>query len=78
MSYFCYLKYALSGILSFIGIKMCVNEFTSSCGYDFQISNIASLGVIVVLIAISIVASMAVMKNKEEEEDEEEIGQDGQ
>lgn len=65
MSYFYYLKYALSGILSFIGIKMCLNEFTSSFGYDFQISNLASLGVIVALITISIVASVTLRKDKE-------------
>ena len=58
MSYFCYLKYALAGILSFIGLKMCVNEFSNMFGYDFHISNFVSLGIIVSLLTISIVLSI--------------------
>lgn len=65
MSYFRYLKYALSGILSFIGIKMCVNEFMSSCNYNFHISNLISLGVIVGLLTISILASVILKKKNE-------------
>ena len=65
MSYFHFLKYALSGILSFIGIKMCINEFMFHMGYDFHISNMASLGVIVCLLTISILLSVAVKKNDE-------------
>jgi len=55
---FKYLKYALSGILTFIGIKMCVNEFTGDFGYDFYITNFASLGVIITFLTISILASI--------------------
>lgn len=62
MQYFRYLKYALAFILSFIGIKMCVNEFTHSMDYSFHISNFVSLGVIVSALTISIVASIAVQK----------------
>ncbi len=60
MEYFHYLKYALSGILTFIGIKMCVNEFSHEFGYDFHISNFASLSVIVAFLTISILLSIAV------------------
>lgn len=62
MDYFHYLKYALSGILTFIGIKMCVNEFTNELGYSFHISNFASLGVIISFLTISILLSIAVKK----------------
>ncbi len=62
MKYFYYLKYALAGILSFIGFKMCFNEFCGQMGYDLEISNMASLGVIVMLLTISIVASLLVNK----------------
>src|ERR1035437_1583557 len=65
MSYFHFLKYALSGILTFIGIKMCANEFASQAGYEFHISNLASLGVIVTLRTVSILLSIAV-KNRDE------------
>ncbi len=65
MGYFHYLKYALSGILSFIGVKMCLNELSSELGYSFHISNLASLGVIVSLLTISILLSVAVKKNDE-------------
>ena len=65
MSYFHFLKYALSGILTFIGIKMCANEFASQAGYEFHISNLASLGVIVTLLTVSILLSIAV-KNRDE------------
>lgn len=66
MSYFYYLKYALSGILTFIGIKMCVNEFSSELGYYFQISNLTSLAVIVSFLTVSILLSVAV-KNKKDQ-----------
>ena len=65
MAYFHYLKYALSGILTFIGVKMCLNEFASEQGYNFHISNLASLGVIISLLTISILFSIAVKKNDE-------------
>lgn len=67
MAYFHYLKYALSGILSFIGVKMCWNEFASELGYSFHISNLVSLGVIVSLLTISILLSVAFKKNNERE-----------
>ena len=58
MAYFYYLKYALAGILSFIGLKMCINEFSNMFGYDFHISNYVSLGIIISLLTISIVFSV--------------------
>lgn len=70
MDYFHYLKYALAIILSFIGIKMCVNEFfhhfAEQVGFDFYISNFVSLAVILGLLAFSIIASIAFKKKKEE------------
>ncbi len=62
MQYFRYLKFALAFILSFIGIKMCVNELMHSLNYDFHITNLFSLGVIVSALTISIIASIAVEK----------------
>ena len=62
MKYFFYLKYALAGILSFIGFKMCFNEFCTQMGYGLEISNMASLGVIVSLLTISIIASLILNK----------------
>ena len=68
MGYFHYLKYALAGILTFIGVKMCVNEFSHSYGDQFgfhvHISNFLSLGVIVSLLTISIIASVIVQKKQ--------------
>ena len=58
MQYFYYLKFALAGILSFIGLKMCVNEFCTMFGYDFHISNYVSLGIIIFLLTISIMLSV--------------------
>ena len=58
MSYFFYLKYALAGILSFIGLKMCINEFCAMYDYEFHISNYVSLGIIVSLLTISIIFSV--------------------
>lgn len=66
MSYFHYLKFALAGILSFIGIKMCFNEITASCGSDLHISNFISLGVIVTFLSVSIVASVLFKKKGEQ------------
>ncbi|MDR0232282.1 MAG: TerC family protein [Dysgonamonadaceae bacterium] len=65
MQYFYYLKYALAGILSFIGIKMCINELSHEFGYAFHISNYVSLGVILGLLSISIIFSIIVKKRKE-------------
>jgi len=65
MEYFHYLKYALSGILTFIGIKMCLNELSSELGYSFHISNFTSLGVIISLLTASILLSIVVKKRQE-------------
>jgi len=65
MDYFHYLKYALAGILTFIGIKMCLNEFCSEFGYSFHIGNFLSLGVIVTFLASSIILSIVVKKKTE-------------
>jgi tellurite resistance protein TerC len=64
MDYFHYLKYALAGILSFIGVKMCINEFSTEFGYSFHISNFASLAVIIGLLTISILVSILVKKHR--------------
>lgn len=58
MGLFRYLKFALAFILSFIGIKMCVNELAKEMNYDFHISNFVSLGVIIGALTISIIASL--------------------
>lgn len=60
MEYFQYLKYALAGILSFIGIKMIVNELMPVLGYSFHISNLVSLGIIIGFLTISILLSVYV------------------
>lgn len=65
MGYFHYLKYALAGILSFIGLKMCINEFCTHFGYDFHISNYASLGIIISLLTVSVLLSVAVKKKQQ-------------
>ncbi|MDR2775287.1 MAG: TerC family protein [Tannerella sp.] len=65
MKYFYYLKYALAGILSFIGVKMCINEFSSMFEYDFHISNYVSLGIIVFLLTVSIILSLTFGKKKQ-------------
>jgi len=54
MQYFRYLKNALAGILTFIGIKMCINELASELHWNFRITNYVSLSVIVSLLLISI------------------------
>lgn len=65
MDYFHYLKYALAGILTFIGIKMCVNELAAELGYSFHISNFVSLGIILASLTLSIILSVIVKKKKE-------------
>ena len=65
MGYFQFLKYALSGILTFIGLKMCINELAAELGYNFHISNVTSLAVIVSLLTFSILLSVVVKKNAE-------------
>lgn len=64
MDYFHYLKYALAGILTFIGIKMCVNELAAELNYSFHISNFVSLGIILASLTLSIVLSVIVKKKK--------------
>lgn len=71
MSYFYYLKYALAGILFFIGVKMCLNELASEIGWNFHISNYVSLGIIVTLLSTSILASVLLKKRTESSEAEE-------
>lgn len=66
MTYFSYLKYALAGILTFIGLKMTINELASELGYGFHISNFASLGVIVTFLTVSIIFSVIMNKKKEQ------------
>ena len=68
MQYFYYLKYALAGILSFIGLKMCINEFSLMAGYDFHISNFVSLGVIIGLLTLSILLSLLLKKKPIDDE----------
>ncbi|MDR0766641.1 MAG: TerC family protein [Odoribacteraceae bacterium] len=58
MRYFHYLNHALAGILSFIGLKMCVNELSRDLSLSFHVSNLASLAVIVTLLAAAIIASI--------------------
>jgi tellurite resistance protein TerC len=64
MGYFRYLKYGLAYILSFIGLKMCINELCKEMDWNFSISNFASLGVIVFVLTIAIIAS--VIKTKQD------------
>lgn len=64
MGYFHYLKYALAGILSFIGLKMCINEFSNMFGYDFHISNYVSLAIIITALAVSVILSLASKKKE--------------
>jgi tellurite resistance protein TerC len=58
MDYFAYLKYALAAILSFIGIKMCINELARDLDWHFHIGNFTSLGVIIGLLTVSITYSI--------------------
>lgn len=67
MKYFYYLKYALAIILSFIGIKMCINELHAEFDYLFKISNWVSLAVIIGTLAVSIFFSMIAKKRREAE-----------
>ena len=65
MGYFQYLKYALAGILSFIGVKMCVNELCHALEMNLKISNYTSLSVIIGLLIIAIIASIVSKKKRE-------------
>ncbi|SOB44591.1 conserved membrane hypothetical protein [Weissella viridescens] len=64
---FRYIKYALAGILAFIGVKMIVNEVSKMMESSFQISNVLSLAVIVGSLAIAIVASIIVSRREEKQ-----------
>ncbi len=54
---FRYLKYGLSIILVYIGIKMLISEF-------FKIPTLVSLGVLVFILTISVLASVFIKKNE--------------
>lgn len=58
MDYFHYLKYALAAILTFIGVKMSVNELARDMESHFHIGNFTSLGVIIGLLTVSIAYSI--------------------
>ncbi len=62
---FRYIKYGIAGILTFIGLKMVLNEVGKMFGLPLEISNLTSLGVIVGLLIISIGASVIVSRNEE-------------
>ena len=62
MGYFRYLKYGLSFILAFIGLKMCINELSAEMDWHFHISIFASLSVIITILAASIVTSVIKIK----------------
>ncbi|NLK25728.1 MAG: TerC family protein [Euryarchaeota archaeon] len=51
MGAFCYLKYGLAGILSFVGIKMLTAEI-------FHIPVLMSLAIIIAILAVTIIASL--------------------
>lgn len=64
MDYFHYLKYALAAILSFIGVKMSVNELARDMDWHFHIGNFTSLGVIIGLLTVSITYSIYKKKSQ--------------
>jgi tellurite resistance protein TerC len=64
MGYFRYLKFGLSFILFFIGLKMCINELCKEMDWHFHITNFASLGVIVGILTLAVIAS--VVKTRQE------------
>jgi len=64
MQYFKYLKYALAFILSFIGLKMSINELSHQFDYGVNISTFVSLGVIIVALTVSILVSVIEEKKK--------------
>ncbi len=59
VQYFRYLKYGLSAILIFVGAKMIISSF-----YEFPI--ILSLGIIVGLLIISVIASLVIKEQPED------------
>lgn len=58
MDYFHYLKYALAAILTFIGVKMSLNELARDLNWHIHIGNFTSLGVIIGLLTVSIAYSI--------------------
>ena len=63
MNMFGYLKYGLSAILSYVGVKMLISGF-------YKINDLVSLGIIGGLLAISIFASMIWKKPEEKPADQ--------
>lgn len=61
-NYFRYLKYGLSGVLVFVGIKMCIMDF-------YKIPVEVSLIVIVFILGISMVASLVIAKPEDKSAD---------
>lgn len=55
--YFVYLKYALSAILIFVGLKMCISDF-------YKIPVEISLVFIVLTLSVAVIASMRMQKRK--------------
>lgn len=64
---FVYLRYGLAFVLTFVGVKMLVEAV------DIHIPILASLGVIVSALTISIVASLLSPKSKDPEQDAREV-----
>jgi len=61
ISYFRFLKYGLSAILTFVGVKMCISGI-----YEMPI--LISLGVLVGILALSIVLSVVIPAKQKEDE----------
>lgn len=59
--YFRFLKYGLSAILVFVGIKMCISGF-------FKFPVFLSLLIIIGILTLSILASLIIKKNKDEKQ----------
>ena len=57
--YFTYLKYGLSVILVFVGVKMCISDF-------YKIPTELSLGFIVLTLSMAVLASMVLQNAKKE------------
>jgi tellurite resistance protein TerC len=66
MNAFCYLKYGLAGILSFVGIKMLIADI-------YHVDVLLSLGIIVTILGVAIVASLLKNRRTEREASAEDI-----
>ena len=55
---FFYLRHALSVILTFVGVKMLTPEIAHLLGYEYSIPILVSLGVIVSVLGIAVIASL--------------------